>query len=74
MKLIMKYIGVVIALWVISFIPLAFWTDRSLDWWLTYLKNNPTDCPFWLSFLISILAPIDFLFNILTEIVRLALD
>ena len=50
----------------------ASWTDRSLDWWLTYFKGTPTDCPMWLS-AIATLLPISFPFNIITELARLAL-
>lgn len=56
------------------FISICFWTDRSLDFWLTYLKGTETNCPFWLSALVTIISNgLGLLFNVITEIARLAL-
>jgi len=51
---------------------MSFWTDRNLDFWLTHFKGETVDCPFWLSFVASILAPVSLFLNLVGEIVRMA--
>lgn len=53
---------------------LALWTDRNLDFWVSYFKGQPVDVPLWLSAVVS------FFFNgiivglnILAEIARLVI-
>lgn len=58
--------------WAIVMVPLSFWTDRNLDFWLTYFKGETVDCPLWLSFVTSILSPIAVFLNLVGEIARLA--
>jgi hypothetical protein len=60
-------LGVLIVL-----VPLSFWTDRNLDFWLSQLKGETVDCPFWLSFIVSCFAPATFILNIIGEVARLA--
>jgi len=57
------YIGIACAL--------TFWTDRTLDFWLTHFKGEVVDVPYWLSFLTTlVLSPIVVGANLLSEIVR----
>lgn len=62
-------LGIIIPL--IIFTLFAMWTDRNLDYALTYIKDYPVDCPFWLSFIVSILAPAALILNIICELARL---
>ena len=55
------------------FIPMCMWTDRNMDWLLTYIKGVPTNCPWYLSTAITVLLPIAFIGNIVAEICRIAL-
>lgn len=32
----------------------SFWTNRTLDFWMTYFKGEVVDVPFWLSVVLSI--------------------
>lgn len=52
---------------------LGLWTDRNLDFFLTYYKETPTDAPFLISWLASIPLPITLIANIICEVVRLFL-
>ena len=56
------------------FVALSFWTDRNLDFFVSYFKGSPVDVPFWLSALVTILLNgLILVANIIAEIVRLAL-
>ena len=50
---------------------LGCWTDSNLDFWLTHLKGIVVDCPFWLSALLSVAAPLMVVFNVIAEIGKL---
>ena len=52
-------------------LPLALWTDRNLDFWLTYANGEVTNCPFLLSWAASVFGPISITVNIVGEIGRL---
>ncbi len=52
-------------------LPLALWTDRNLDFWLTYANGEVTNCPFLLSWVASVFGPITITANIVGEIARL---
>jgi hypothetical protein len=52
---------------------MSFWTDRNLDFWLSYFKGQPVDCDWWLSFLIAIFGPATLFLNLLGEACRLAI-
>lgn len=55
-------------------IPLSVWTDRSLDFWYSYFKEVEMNFPYWISFIFTvILNAASFLFNIVTEILRIFL-
>lgn len=57
--------------WLAGTFFLSFWTDRNLDFWLTHLKGETVDCPFWLSFLASGFLPVGLFANLMGEIARL---
>lgn len=61
---------------VFFFIPLMFiiaiWTDRNLEFWLSYLKGHPVDVPFWMSFIMTlVLNGVALALNVVGEILRL---
>lgn len=58
---------------VICGVVLGTWTDRSLDWWLTWIKETPTNCPWYISLLIAMFGPAIILFNCVTELTRFVL-
>jgi len=43
----------VMACWLLPSALIAFWTDRNLDFWLTQLKGEEVDVPYWASFLVT---------------------
>lgn len=51
---------------------MAVWVDRTLEFWLSYLKEMPVYVPFWLDLLVALLGPIAFIGNVVSEIARLA--
>lgn len=51
---------------------IALWTDRTLDYWLTYFKGAEVDVPYWMSWLVTLfLNGITLGVNLVSEIVRL---
>ena len=58
--------------WLVVTCLMASWTDRNLDFWLTFLKGETVDVPFWLSWVASAFGPISFGINLLGELGRLA--
>lgn len=53
---------------------LSLWTDRNLEFWLSYWKGQPVEVPGWLSFLATfILNGIILLANTIGEIARAAM-
>jgi hypothetical protein len=65
-------LGGCLVLMIILYLPCALWTDRTLDFWLTYAKGTPVDSPFWISCAASVLSPAAYTLNLVSEIVRLA--
>lgn len=61
--------GCMTAFLLIFYIPITFWTDRNLDFWITHIKGETVDVPFWLSMIISLFEPIVVL-DIIGEIAR----
>lgn len=53
----------------VFYIPIVFWTDRNLDYWVSFVNKEPTDIPLWLSAILSIFEPIVVL-DIIGEIAR----
>lgn len=55
-------------------ILLFMWTDRTLDFWCTYISGNVVDVPFWLSAIATLVGNGVMLgLNIISEIVRLCI-
>jgi hypothetical protein len=52
-------------------IPMSFWTWRSLDFWIDHAKGFNYETPYWPALLLTILGPINFLGNVITEVARL---
>ena len=51
---------------------LSLWTDRNMDFALTWFKGVPVNCPMWLSVIITIVGNgLTLAFNIIMEILRL---
>ena len=72
-KLSLPFIGI-LAFWGTIVVLMTLWTDRTLDFWMTYAKGATVDVPFWLSFIMTIvLNGAMMLVNILTELFRLVL-
>lgn len=70
-------IELIIVLTLLVIIPslivgLGLWTDRSLDFWISYVKGHEVDAPYWVSLVASIvLNGVIVGLNILSEIARL---
>ncbi len=57
------------AIWAVS-----LWTDRNLEFYLSLIKGEPVEVPYWISLVTTIiLNAIIVVVNIIGEIVRLAL-
>lgn len=51
---------------------LTMWTDRTFDFWCSYIGNHTVDVPYWLSFLASLIGNgLTLMLNIISEIARL---
>lgn len=55
-------------------IPFAFWTQRTLEFWVSRSKEVPVDVHWGLCYLCNIFAPFVILGNLVSEIVRLAIS
>jgi hypothetical protein len=56
------------------FVALTFWTDRTLDFWLSYFKEMPIDVPWYLSALATLVSNgLSIPVNVVSEIARLCL-
>lgn len=54
---------------------LSLWTDRSLEFWLSYTKGKPVDVPQWLSFVLTVvLNAVILTANIVSELIRLVVE
>ena len=67
---------VIFILWAVVVIGigtiLTLWTDRNLDYALTWIKGQPVNCPMWLSFIAALIGNgVTVVFNILMELARL---
>jgi len=50
----------------------ALWTDRNIEFWASYYKGEPVECPFWLSFAVTLLTNgFALLANVIAEVARL---
>ena len=69
-ELMMVLFCIVIVLGIIF--GMTMWTDRSMDYLLTMIKGHPVNCPYWLSFIITVVGNgATVVFNIIMEVVRL---
>ena len=58
--------------WMIFFIPICMWTDRTMDFWLTHFNGVETNCPWYLSTLITFVANgFSLLGNVISEVARI---
>ena len=54
---------------------LAFWTNRTLEGILTYVRGAPTEVPYWLSLVATIVfSKIVLAINVITELFRIGLS
>jgi len=54
------------------FALLALWTDRNLEFWLSYFSDKPVEVSYWLSFLLTlVLNGFIVVANVVLEILRL---
>lgn len=64
------WFGIVIGI----FYLLSLWTDRNLEFWLSYSKGQPVEVPQWLSFVLTVLLNgVIVLANVISELVRLVI-
>ena len=53
-------------------VAVCIWTDRNLDYLMTWIAGAPRNCPWWLSTIATIIGNgIILLFNVVMEIIRL---
>jgi len=56
-------------------IPLSIWTDRNLDFWVSFVQGTETNVPFWKSAVIAIATTLAFgaslALNVVGEVLRL---
>ena len=57
--------------YILVLVLMVCWTDRNLDWVLSEYKGYEVNCPWYLSALLTIIAPLTLLFNVICEILRL---
>ena len=62
---------IILFVWCLIALAVSSWTDRNLDFWLSQLKEQTVDCPFWLSLLLTFVLPPILLLNVVGEIARL---
>jgi len=66
----------IVLLGFIMLIPIfvAGWTEKSLEFWLTMLKGETVDVPYFLAFILTLFANVfGILFNVITEILKLVI-
>lgn len=71
-----KFLGVgcaaMIAVFLIIWIPISFWSQRTIEYWGAYFSGHAVHCPFWLSMIFSLVFNAIIIgINIVSEIVRL---
>lgn len=66
-------VEIVFVLFIIGIlVAMVKWTERTLEFWLTYWKGEPVDVPLWLCLLCNFaLNALMFGVNVLSEVVRL---
>lgn len=61
--------GVYIFIFIV-YICIGFWTNENLDFYASMIKEQPTDIPIWLSFVIALFLPVAIIINIIAEIFK----
>ena len=65
----------IIVITILLIVPMSLWTDRNLDFWISYFHNSPIDVPYWFSLLITIIFDeAVFILNIILEILRMVVS
>lgn len=62
---------VMILLFALPALPLAFWTQNQLTFWVSHVKGVPTPVGWGVSYLASILWPLALVLDIVSQIIRL---
>ncbi len=63
---------IIIIGYLILWLPIAFWTDSNLDFYVSLAKGTPTNVPFWISAVCSLFEPI-VLLDVIGSLVRIIL-
>lgn len=58
-------------LFLVIYLPISLWTWRSLDFWVDYAKGFNYDTPYLPAALLTLLGPITFTANVVTEVARM---
>lgn len=67
-------LGIWLTMFLAIAIPLSCWTDRTLEFWLTHFSGHTVHVPFWIDFLITLVANgVMFALNIISELARLVI-
>lgn len=68
------FICIFLSLWLLCGILNMWWTDRTLDYWLSFIKGCDVDVPFFISAIISIVCGyVMIIINIVSELIRIIL-
>lgn len=49
---------------------LGIWTDRNLDFWVSYVKHTPTDVPYVVAWVASLPLPLTFVADVIAEVAK----
>ena len=63
---------VILGFIIVLILPFAYWTDRTLDFWVSLIMGSHIDIPLFISFVITLFFNVaTFIVNILSELFRL---
>lgn len=61
----------ILALFVFVGVPLAYWSQRNLNFWLSHFQHHAVTVPFWLAYLATIVGNgFSIIANVIGEIAR----
>lgn len=64
--IVLMVFDIICLIWLIS-----MWTDHNLDFWVSYVKHEMIDVPYWISIIVSILFNVlALIFNLISEIIK----
>lgn len=68
------YLITTIVLALLLFIPIAYWTDSNLDFWISFLKKSTVNIPFWMSYIVTVfcngfIIPINIILSLLKYVI-----